>query len=183
MNQERPLKKYSIKEIFLFIILSILLVWLVSWVFEKINPDIQEQQEANEFVLPTVDVIRQGMNCTSDTTSGLMMCNYKVGNDLEYSIWGMGHPDASIIVDKTEGEDSEYDVRFVPNRMCITITAGQKTFQKVQEQYPDDPQARLEFSINGQYGFVSPANGMVYPEYVECEKVTKDVFEFRKDFQ
>ena len=142
------------------------------------DTSIQREEEGiinkGKTVLPTVEVVRRGKQCANCEMVGCVKCDYKVGNDLEFTLWWVGYPDGSFNVGKSIGEDGEYAVRFVPEHFCAMISAGAKTLIKVKEKFNPDQQS--SFIWNDRLAYISPANGEIYADWAKCETVTTGLF-------
>ena len=87
---------------------------------------------------------------------GNLICNYKVGNDLEFSITAAGETDTGISFIRSNIKGDFY-ARFGIMHGCIIISQGEVAAQAA----PVD------------HAFVSPKNGRVYRTWQECQSAKK----------
>jgi hypothetical protein len=103
----------------------------------------------------TYELTVRGAECKQNT-GGDLYCVYKVGRDLEFSIAGVGTPDAGISFLKSSFAGDFY-ARFGIQHGCVIVAAGEKA--------PGPATA-----VGSDFAFVSPANGRVYRTWQECAK-------------
>lgn len=130
-------------------------------------------------LLPTASVVRNGTQCSPDNNSGGLKCEFNVGNDLSFTMWGVGKSQTSTVVGRSVGEDGEYSIRFVKDSPCIVVIAGKKTMSRVGSELPKKDQ--IHFIFRHRQAFVSPGNGYTYKSHNECEVATnalKEVEEY-----
>lgn len=122
-------------------------------------PNLKQQRQeelTKEDLIPTSYLVNNSKSCFTSFV-GDVACSYTIGNDLKFTIWGIGAKDSTIVVDNTSGEDGEYQIRFTPADPCIRVKLGRKNLDK--------------YSIsNPFYGltFVSPMTGKAYDQLTEC---------------
>lgn len=83
---------------------------------------------------------------------GSLVCNYKVGRDLEFSIAATGEADAGISFLRSNIK-GDYYARFGVMHGCVIVSQGEAAAQ----------------SAPSEYAFVSPKNGRVYRTWQECQ--------------
>src|SRR5690606_21089646 len=107
------------------IIFSLLIILSVFVFTETVRDkrELKQMEEAqlSEPFVPTVEIVNK--DCFLSKVKS-QSCNYNVGNDLEFTIWHIGDPDATVIVSKTRGENGDYHVRFTLDSHCLIIRTG-----------------------------------------------------------
>ncbi len=137
----------------LLIILSVFV--FTDMVQEKRGLVQMEEEQISKPFVPTIEMVNK--DCfLSEIRS--QTCKYSVGNDLEFTIWHIGDPDATVIVRKTRGEDGDYHVRFTLDSHCLFIRTG--GINALKDFY---------FSPK-QYAFVSLIDGLIYQHLEGCLK-------------
>ena len=135
----------------------------------KADEQIQKQEELSP-LFTTVDAIRNGTQCTPDHNNGGLKCDFKVGNDLTFTMWGVGKSETSTVVGKSVGEDGEYSLRFVKDFPCLVVVAGKKIMDRTKAELSQTEQ--IKFLYQDRQAFVSPGNGYTYKNADECETAT-----------
>ena len=102
----------------------------------------------------TVDVVRRGVTCRQDQL-GTMRCIYQVGDDLEFSIDGVGESDAGITVMRTVGPAGDFYLTFAVARGCVIVKPGKPSIDPTR---PGEP----------NFAYVAPRTGRVYESFSEC---------------
>ena len=106
---------------------------------------------------PAYDAAVRGKSCgTSKSKPRQTDCIYRVGKTLEFSIAGVGKPDAGIVVLRSAGYDADFYFGFGVAHGCIIIWPGKATVEG------------SSLPSRFQPAFVSPANGKVYRSWQEC---------------
>ena len=96
-----------------------------------------------------------GKEC-HESSSQQLICNYQIGPDLRISITGIGAPDARIDFEKSDIETEYYAVLGILHG-CIIINPGRLNSHL--------------YGVSGGYAFISPMNGKVYRNWIDCQKV------------
>lgn len=122
---------------------------------EKVNRE-QRQEAIDKDLISTSYLLNRDKKCFTSQV-GDIACSYEIGDDLKFTIWGIGEKDSMTIVDKTIGEEGEYQIRFSASDPCIRVKLGEKSLNK--------------YSITNPFHdltFVSPKTGRAYGSYDEC---------------
>jgi hypothetical protein len=82
-------------------------------------------------------------------------CIYTLGKDLKFVIAGIGTEYTSITFLSSSFDGDFYGSVGIKHG-CVIVQAGQKTIKS-------------DGSMHGQYAFVSPKNGKVYNDWIECK--------------
>lgn len=92
-----------------------------------------------------------GKSCDTSSTQ-MLSCDYRVGNDLHFVITGIGQPDTSISF-YASNIDGDYFGRVGLLHGCVTVWPGRLTNR---------------YDLPGERAHVSPKNGKVYEDYESC---------------
>ena len=110
--------------------------------------------------LSTYDAVLIGKTCM-ETRSQEISCEYKVGNDLHFTIDGIGGESTGITFVKSNLEGDFYPT-FGLQHGCVIVKRGKKNWKKDVDHGPGSP---------FDYAFISPKNGKVYRDWGECMEV------------
>ena len=101
------------------------------------------------------DLSVRGTSCKESRAAGGIECTYRVGKDLEFSIAGIGDPDAGIVFVRSNF-DGDYYASYGLQHGCVIVRHGSAA------PSPND------------LAFVSPRNGRVYRTWQECRASTRE---------
>ena len=103
----------------------------------------------------TFETTTKGAMCEQNAT-GARLCTYRVGKDLEFSIAGVGEPDAGISFIRSDFAGDFY-ARMGMQHRCVIVSPGKRA-------------PKTATLGEGYFAFVSPRTGLVYRTWPECEK-------------
>ena len=101
----------------------------------------------------TYDIVSSGKVC-KQTPSQEFSCEYKVGNDLHFTIDGVGGEWTGITFLKSD-IDGDFYAKFGLRHGCVIVRRGKKNWK------PGSP---------SDYAFISPKNGKVYRDWEACKE-------------
>ncbi len=105
----------------------------------------------------TFDAVTAGRSCSQSTAEpGTMECQYRVGTSLQFTIAGVGLPDAGIAFDKSD-RDGDYYAGFGLQHQCVIVWPGKATTDATPARVSD-------------LAFVSPSDGKVYRDWAACAR-------------
>jgi hypothetical protein len=107
----------------------------------------------------TFEIVSSGKACRQ-TPSREFSCEYRVGNDLRFSIDGVGGEWTGITFLKSDF-DGDFYAKFGLQHGCVIVRRGKKSWKKDAAEGPGSP---------SDYAFVSPKNGKVYREWGACKE-------------
>jgi hypothetical protein len=110
--------------------------------------------------LSTYDVVLFGKTCT-EAQSQEISCEYRVGKDLHFTIDGIGGESTGITFMKSNFEGNFYPT-FGLRHGCVIVKRGKKNWKPDVDYGPGSP---------FDYAFISPKNGKVYRDWVDCKEV------------
>jgi hypothetical protein len=96
----------------------------------------------------TYDKTLEGKSCQEDTRQQIN-CTYKIGEDLEIWIDGIGLPDTGVTFAKSNFQ-GDYYAAFGMQHLCVMVKSGKDLLQGL--------------------AFISPKNGKVYKDWETCQK-------------
>jgi len=104
----------------------------------------------------TFEATVAGAKCESRVALGeaQMDCVYKIGNDLQFTIAGVGMEMASISFEKSS-DSGRHFAKFGMLHQCVIVSPGR---------------ANEEDILTAQLAFVSPRTGRVYRDWMECKE-------------
>ena len=103
------------------------------------------------------DVVLAGKTCKAREPGQTLSCRYRVGNDLHFSIDGIGDPDTGISFLRSSS-DGDYFATVGLMHGCVIVKPGNKTM-------PDDVSVFMS-----DFAFVSSKNGKVYRNWQDCRQ-------------
>jgi hypothetical protein len=113
----------------------------------------------NQSAASTYDAVIAGTSCTNETVTSTAQrtCTYRVGDDLEFVIAGVGNRDAGMTVLRVNGYAGDYYATMGAGGThgCIIVKPGEGR----PAGHGTDP---------WDLAFVSPVNGQVYHTWQEC---------------
>lgn len=131
-------------------------VWIALSVLSLLGTMVGAQEDPS-----TYDVVVEGAKCMQSQvpyqTSAQLSCDYTVGRGVKFTIAGVGQPDASILVQRATGLDSDFYLKFGVLHGCVIIQRGFAKLHKSSRRLPGFDMA-----------FVSPNTGRVYKSWQEC---------------
>lgn len=92
-----------------------------------------------------------GKTC-KESLAQAIECDYKIGKDLHIQIAGIGDPDTGVAFLKSDS-NGDYYASFGLNHGCIIVKRGMQS----------------HFDRVSYYAFISPKNGKVYRDWIECK--------------
>lgn len=98
------------------------------------------------------DQTLKGKKCKVDSQQQLG-CEYKVGNDLEFSIDGIGTPSTGITFIRANYYTGDYYAKYGLLHGCVVVTHGKKYLGFMRD-----------------FSFISPKNGKVYKTWEACKQ-------------
>ena len=119
---------------------------IIVAIFTLLSPSVWAQGTAYEDTL-------SGKKCNEMKTLQQIGCVYKVGEDLEFSIDGIGTPDTGITFTRSNIK-GDYYASFGLMHGCILVMHGKK---------------RPDLFLKPDFAFVSPLNGKVYKTGDACK--------------
>lgn len=106
----------------------------------------------------TYDMVLAGMKCQQPEQSQSMNCSYRVGDDLEFDIPGVGDPDAAVTIMRAKFEGDFYvSVGVGGTHHCAIVKPGKR-------------RPAMREGVGWDLAFVSPRNGKVYKTWPECRE-------------
>ena len=94
-----------------------------------------------------------GKSCKEGSTQQIE-CTYKIGKDLEITIYGIGIAETGVNFDKSN-IDGDYYASFGMLHLCVIVKPG-----RVSDDY----------ALYNDIAFISPKNGKVYRDWVKCQR-------------
>jgi len=107
---------------------------------------------AADTIKKTYDIVLAGKSC-KETSTQMLNCSFHVGNDLYFTIDGIGAPDTGITFMKSSFK-GDYYATYGLLHGCVIVKKGLKY---------------KEFGAVFDIAFVSPKNGKVYRSWGECQ--------------
>ena len=108
----------------------------------------------------TYDIVSSGKVC-KQTPSHEFSCEYKVGNDLHFTIDGVGGEWTGITFLKSDF-DGDFYAKFGLRHGCVIVRRGKKNWKSDAGDGPGSP---------SDYAFISPKNGKVYRDWDACKEM------------
>ena len=108
--------------------------------------------------LTTYDIVSSGKVCKQNP-SHEFSCDYKVGNDLHFTVDGVGGEWTGITFLKSD-YDGDFFAKFGLRHGCVIVGRGKKGWEKGVVAGPGSP---------SDYAFISPKNGKVYRDWEACK--------------
>src|SRR5581483_3835984 len=102
------------------------------------------------------DAVLARKTCHARGTEQALSCEYRVGNDLHFSIDGIGDPDTGITFLHSSFE-GDYFASVGVMHGCVVVKHGKKTLPNPLDVVAD-------------FAFVSPKNGKVYRNWKQCQR-------------
>ena len=103
----------------------------------------------------TFEAVHAGRSCARSTAEpGTMECRYRVGASLEFTIAGVGLPDAGIAFDRSN-KSGDYFAGFGLQHQCVIVWPGAAITGSAPARATD-------------VAFVSPRDGKVYKDWAAC---------------
>ncbi len=96
----------------------------------------------------TYDETIAGKSCEEDTRQQIN-CTYKIGEDLEIWISGIGLSDTGVTFAKSNFE-GDYYATFGMLHLCVVVKSGR--------------------DLSQGFAFISPKNGKVYKDWEQCRR-------------
>jgi hypothetical protein len=130
---------------------------------EKLKKEIAELKEVVAKLpgeLSTYDIVSSCKVC-KETPSQEISCEYKVGKDLHFSIDGIGGEWTGIAFMKSD-YDGDFYAAFGIRHGCVIVKRGKTNWKNDADHGPGSP---------FDYAFVSPKNGKVYRDWIDCKDV------------
>ena len=109
--------------------------------------------------LSTYDIVSSGKVCKQNP-SHEFSCDYKVGNDLHFTIDGVGGDWTGITFLKSD-IDGDFYAKYGMRHGCVIVRPGKKNWKKDDVSGPGSP---------SDYAFVSPRSGKVYRDWKDCKE-------------
>lgn len=101
---------------------------------------------------PVYDATVSGKKCEEHAQQ--IICDYRVGKSLHFSIVGIGNPDVGVTFMRSDFH-GDYYATYGLLHGCVIVKAGKALHSEI---------SRL-----GSFAFVSPLNGKVYRTWEECQ--------------
>lgn len=108
------------------------LIILLAPIFFSSVPQAEENLEKNNSI--TFEKTLESKKCEHQPHNQQIDCNYKVGEDLQFVIAGIGLPDASIVFEKSLYEGDYYGSVGILHG-CVCVKPGKKTLSKNKDMF------------------------------------------------
>jgi hypothetical protein len=108
----------------------------------------------------TYEIVLSGKACKAYPNQEIS-CDYKVGNDLRFTMDGIGGEWTAITFMKSD-YDGDFYATYGIGHGCVIVKRGKKNWKNEACGGPGSP---------FDYAFISPQNGEVYRDWGECMEV------------
>jgi len=106
---------------------------------------------------PALELANSGKSCSENQSGTSVDCDFNVGQDLRFSIIGIGQPDVRIVFSNSS-MDGDYYATFSVLEGCVVVKHGKKGV----------PSARELLKVMNDVAHVSPKDANVYKTWEEC---------------
>jgi hypothetical protein len=111
----------------------------------------------DEPVPPAFELANAGKTCSESQSGNSVDCDFKVGNDLHFSIVGLGQPDVKVVFFNSSIE-GDYFASFSLLEGCVVVKHGKKGLSSPQELR----------KVMNDVAHISPKDGNVYRTWEAC---------------
>ncbi|MEM5790295.1 MAG: hypothetical protein AAGU11_23490, partial [Syntrophobacteraceae bacterium] len=103
------------------------------------------------------ELANSGKSCSANQSGASVDCEFQVGQDLHFSIIGIGQPDVRVIF-VNSSLDGDYYASFSILEGCVVVKHGRKGV----------PSPKELLKVMDDVAHVSPKDGNVYKTWDEC---------------
>lgn len=113
--------------------------------------------QGSDPVSPACELAMSGKSCSENQSGTSVDCDFKVGQDLQFSIIGIGQPDVRIVFSNSSME-GDYYATFSVLEGCVVVKHGKKGV----------PSAQDLLKVMNDVAHISPKDANVYKTWEEC---------------
>lgn len=106
---------------------------------------------------PACELANSGKSCSENQSGTSVDCDFKVGQDLQFSIIGIGQPDVRVVFSNSS-MGGDYYATFSVLEGCVVVKHGKKGVSSAQEL----------LKVMNDVAHVSPKDANVYRTWEEC---------------
>ncbi|MEN6438606.1 MAG: hypothetical protein ABFD97_08485 [Syntrophobacter sp.] len=113
--------------------------------------------QGSDPISPACELASSGKSCSENQSGTSVDCDFKVGQDLQFSIVGIGQPDVKVIFSNSS-INGDYYASFSILEGCVVVKHGKKGVSSPQELR----------KIMNDVAHISPKDANVYKTWEEC---------------